>query len=452
MVTTINPTTGDEIARYELDSADTVDRKLTAAHAAFRLWRQRPFAERADLMYQAAKVLRDELETIAREMCFEMGKPITEARAEVYKCAWVCEYYADHAERMLATESAETDASESYVRHDPLGVVLTIMPWNFPVWQVFRQAAPAIMAGNTVLLKHAENTWGCAKWCTRVFEEAGFPEGVFDHLFVDVSDVEGILMDSRIVGVALTGSERAGSAVGALAGRAIKPAVLELGGSDPFIVLADANLDIAVRGALVSRFLNTGQSCIAAKRLIVERPVLQDFVARMRDGVTALNVGDPLAEDTEIGPMARADLREQLASQVDRSVAAGAELLVGGKVPEGDGFYYPPTLLANVKPSMPAFDEELFGPVACVIVADDREHAVALANQTRYGLGASIWSRSKSAYELIPRLDAGAVFVNGMVKSDPRLPFGGTKASGIGRELARQGILAFVNQKTVWIR
>lgn len=385
-------------------------------------------------------------------MILEMGKPITEARSEVAKCVACCEYFAEGAERFLQPEEIESDAGHSYVAYAPIGPVLAIMPWNFPIWQAVRFAAPTLMAGNTALLKHAPSVPGCARLLTQCFVDAQFPDGVFMNLLISHEAVPCVIADERVAAVTLTGSVRAGRAVGALAGRAIKRSVLELGGSDPFIVLADADIDAAVAGAVFSRFLNAGQSCIAAKRLIIEAPVYDEFVGKLLQKVQALRVGDPLAEDTQIGPMAREDLRAELESQVCRSVVAGAELLTGGVVPEGPGWFYPPTVLAGVLPGMPAFDEELFGPVAVLIRADDPEQAIQLAGQTKFGLGAAIWTTTKRGLAYVPRLNAGCVAINGVVKSDSRLPFGGTKESGYGRELSRAGILEFVNAKTVWVK
>jgi succinate-semialdehyde dehydrogenase/glutarate-semialdehyde dehydrogenase len=449
---TVNPATGEPIADYEYNSAERVDGCLAAAVDAFGAWRRASLETRATPLRTLASLLRERQEPLAALITREMGKPLVESRAEVSKCASACDYYASEAATMLAAELVATDATRSYVAFEPLGPVLLVMPWNFPLWQVIRQAAPALMAGNVCVLKHAPNVWGCAAAITRLFVDAGFPPGAFAHLNVDTDAVAALIEDARIVGVALTGSERAGRAVGAVAGRALKPMVLELGGSDAFVVLADADLDATLAGAMAGRFLNAGQSCISAKRFIVERAILAQFCERFGDAVRALRVGDPTDPSTQIGPMARGDLREALAAQVDASIALGARALVPGGRLDRPGYFYAPTLLSDVMPGMPAFDEEVFGPVVVVIAADDEDHAFALANQTRFGLGGSVWTSRRDADSLANRIEAGSVMVNGIVKSDPRLPFGGIKASGVGRELSRAGILSFVNQKTIWIR
>src|SRR5213593_354434 len=422
------------------------------AHAAFLQWREVPFARRAQRMREAAQILRTRRAEYARTMTLEMGKPIVQGEAEVDKCAWACEYYADHAEAFLAEQSRETEASRSYVRFDPLGPVLAVMPWNFPFWQVFRFAAPALMAGNAGVLKHASNVPRCALAIEEVFREAGFPRGLFSTVLVGSSAVAALIADPHIVAVSLTGSDRAGSKVAEQAGRELKKTVLELGGSDPFIVLADADLAAAARTAAEARLINSGQSCIAAKRFIVVEPVADQFLDRFLDELRSRRMGDPLVRGTQVGPQARLDLRDSLHEQVAESVKRGAKLLLGGEVPAGKGAFYPPTLLATVDKGMPAFDEETFGPVAAVIRAKDEADAVRLANDSAFGLGASIWTRDRARAErMAAEIEAGAVFVNGQVKSDPRLPFGGVKRSGYGRELSEYGIREFVNIKTVWI-
>ena len=448
----INPATGEPIATYEAHDEEQIERRLAAAVATCRIWRETSFAERRERLEAATGILRERQTGLAELMTREMGKPIIEAEAEIEKCAWVCEYYAENAERFLTPEAATSDGSEAWVRFDPLGPVLAVMPWNFPFWQVFRFAAPALMAGNVGLLKHASNVPGCALAIEEVFGQAGFPDGAFSTLLIDSAPVERVIADSRIVAVTLTGSEPAGSAVAATAGKHLKKTVLELGGSDPFVVLADADPVASAKGAAMARCLNSGQSCIAAKRFIIEQSIAEGFTEALIGEMESLPVGDPMDRATRIGPLARRDLRDELHDQVERSIAAGARLLCGGTPHQGPGYLYPATVLADVEPGNPAFDEELFGPVAAVIRAHDADHAVELANRSEFGLGASIWTgdveRGKS---LAPRIDAGAVFINGIVKSDPRLPFGGVKKSGYGRELGAFGIREFVNTKTVWI-
>ncbi len=454
MFRAINPTTGTTIEEVPHADAATLESLVAAADAAAAKWRLTPLDDRARLCATAARVLRARSESLARIMTLEMGKPITEALGEVEKCAWVCEYYAERAAEFLAPETIATDASESCVQHDPLGIVLAVMPWNFPLWQVFRFAAPALVAGNVGLLKHAPAVPGCARAIQEIMDEAGYPEGVFTNLFVAESTVAELIADHRVAAVSLTGSVGAGRTVAALAGRAIKPCVLELGGSDPCLVLADADLDIAIDGVMVGRFLNGGQSCIADKRIIVVDDVHDRFVERLVERVDALRVGDPMDPGTQLGPLAREDLRATLADQVARTVDAGARCLRGGGPNDGPGWFYPPTVLVDVAPGMPAFDDETFGPVAAVIRADDTRDALALANLSTFGLGASVYTRdaASAVRDLVPHLRTGHVAVNGIVKSDPRLPFGGIRDSGFGRELGSAGIHAFVNAKTVWVR
>jgi len=451
-VQSVNPATGEVLETLEEMSKAQIEQALARAHAAFLEWRTRPFADRARLMRAAAKELRASKAEYAMTMTREMGKPITQAEAEVEKSARTCDYYAEHAEAFLAEQPRETDAARSYVRFDPLGVVLAVMPWNFPYWQVFRFAAPALMAGNGGILKHASNVPRCALEIEQVFRRAGFPDGLFQTVLTNPAGVKEIIADPRIVAATLTGSERAGMAVAEQAGRMLKKTVLELGGSDPFIVLADADVDAAARAAADARLINSGQSCIAAKRFIVVEPVVDRFLERFKSALGARRMGDPTSRDTEVGPQARVDLRDQLHAQVAESIKRGARRMLGGEVPAGKGAFYPPTLLAAVDKGMPAFDEETFGPVAAVITAKDETDAIRLANDSPYGLGASLWTADRARAErLAVQIEAGAVFVNGVVKSDPRLPFGGIKRSGYGRELSEYGIREFVNIKSVWI-
>jgi succinate-semialdehyde dehydrogenase/glutarate-semialdehyde dehydrogenase len=386
-------------------------------------------------------------------MAVEMGKPLKDGAAEVTKCAWVCEYYAEQAEQHLSPRPEQSDAGQSYVRFDPLGVVLAVMPWNFPYWQVFRFIAPHLMAGNGGLLKHASNVPQCALSIERVMHDAGFPPALFRTLLIGARRVRELILDDRIAAVTITGSEPAGRQVAAAAGEALKPSVMELGGSDPFIVLADADLETAAKVAALARTVNAGQSCICSKRFIVVAPVYDAFLEKLTAAMKAVRMGDPLDPATDIGPQARRELRDELHAQVTQAIAEGARPLLGCQVPAGPGAWYPASVLADVKPGTLAAREELFGPVAAVMKARDADEAVAIANDSRFGLGASLWTSSKAEIErLVPHIQAGAVFVNGMVKSDPRLPFGGVKCSGYGRELGLEGIRAFVNVKTVWIK
>jgi succinate-semialdehyde dehydrogenase/glutarate-semialdehyde dehydrogenase len=448
----IDPTTNEVIATYETHDETEIERRLAAAQETFLAWRETSFDERRRRLDEAATVLRRRQSDLAELMTREMGKPIAEAEAEIEKCGWVCDYYAENAQSHLAPEPATSDGSEAYVRFDPLGPVLAVMPWNFPFWQVFRFAAPALMAGNVGLLKHASNVPGCALAIQEVFAEAGYPEGAFTTLLIGSGAVESVIADPRVVAVTLTGSEPAGRAVAATAGKHLKKTVLELGGSDPFIVLADADPVAVARHAAIARCLNSGQSCIAAKRFIVEEPLVERFEMAMKQAMLELRLGPPMDRAMKIGPLARLDLRDELHDQVERSVAAGARLLCGGQPHQGPGCFYPPTVLTDVEPGNPAFYEELFGPVAAIIRARDAGHAVALANLSSFGLGASIWTGDpERGKALAPKIEAGAVFINGIVKSDPRLPFGGVKNSGYGRELGAFGIREFVNIKSVWV-
>ncbi|OWA19116.1 NADP-dependent succinic semialdehyde dehydrogenase [Streptomyces sp. CS227] len=452
MITSVNPATGAELTRFAPQPANEVDAILTGAATAQADWRRLAVAERTPLLRRMAEVLRENRERYATLITAEMGKPVTEALAEIDKSATTCEYYAEQAPVHLADRPVESNASESAVVYDPLGVVLAVMPWNYPFWQFFRFAAPALAAGNGALLKHANNVPQCALAVEEVVREAGAPEGLCRTLLIDVDQVAGIIADPRVAAVTLTGSTEVGAIVAAQAAAVLKKQVLELGGSDPFVVLADADIPAAAATAVKARYINVGQSCVNAKRFIVEEPVADEFVAAFVAAAAQLKVGDPADPATAIGPMARASLRATLHDQVERSVTAGAELKLGGSVPEGPGYYYPPTVLDHVKPGTAAFDEETFGPVAAITRAADAAEAITLANATEYGLGAALWTSDLDRARHLTRvLDAGAVFVNGMVASDPRLPFGGIKRSGYGRELGAEGIREFTNTKTVWI-
>jgi succinate-semialdehyde dehydrogenase/glutarate-semialdehyde dehydrogenase len=452
-VTTVDPATGKPLATYPAAGADDVLDVLAAVHAAQPAWAGRPVDERAELVRTVGAQLRKQASDLAALMTAEMGKPIGEARAEVEKSATACDYYAERGPGFLAERPVQTGAQRSWVAHEPLGVVLAVMPWNFPLWQVLRFAAPTLLAGNTAILKHSPNVTGCALAIEQVFRDAGVPDDVFRSIVVAETDVpevtRALIEDDRVTAVSLTGSERAGAAVASAAAGVIKKSLLELGGSDPFVVLADADLDLAVAGAVRSRFLNSGQSCLAAKRFVVHADVADEFSARFGKAVAELRVGDPREEATTIGPMARLDLRDGLAQQVRESVSAGATVLTGGAPLDGPGAFFAPTVLGDVTLDMPVMAEETFGPVAAVMPVDDDDEAVRVANATRYGLGASVWSRDpEHALAVGRRITSGALFVNTVVASDPRLPFGGTKRSGYGRELGEAGALEFTNART----
>ncbi|MDQ2985611.1 MAG: NAD-dependent succinate-semialdehyde dehydrogenase [Armatimonadota bacterium] len=448
-----DPSTGQVLAEYPLLEPQEVFLRLRAASEAYTDWSSRDFATRAKKMKRVAQLLGTKQEELASLISREMGKPIKQSRAEIEKCAWVCNFYAEHAADFLAEEVVESDATKSSITYEPLGAVLAVMPWNFPFWQVFRFAAPTLMAGNVALLKHASDVPGCSLAIQDLFSEAGFPAGVFQSLHIRNSVVKDIIKHPVVKAVSLTGSERAGRVVATEAGSSLKKCVLELGGSDPFIVLDDADLEKTLAGAVQGRMQNAGQSCIAAKRFIVTKKISKAFIEGFVDRVKQLTVGAPLNESTDVGPLARENLRDDLHAMVTASVERGAEILCGGEPIERPGFFYEPTVIAKTKPGMEVFDEETFGPVAAVMAVKDADEAVEIANKSRFGLGSSIWTEdSQLASDLIPKIEAGSVFVNGIVKSDPRLPFGGIKSSGYGRELSVVGIREFVNVKTVWLR
>ena len=452
MFKSINPYTGETISEYATHNASDVNSIIEKSHKSYLHWKTLGFDQRANFMKNMARVLRDNLEEYARLITIEMGKIITESKGEIEKCAWLCEYYAENAEGMLKSEIFQTDAGKSYVRFDPSGIIFGIMPWNFPFWQVFRAAVPTIMAGNTFLLKHAPNVTGAAKAIEEIFLKAGFPEDVFRTLVIPVELSENVIAHPWVEGVTLTGSLRAGSSVAALAGKNLKKSVLELGGSDPYIVLKDGELNSSCNTGVCSRMLNAGQVCISAKRFIVEEPIFDQFVSGQKALLEKMVLDDPMDEKTEMGPMARLDLLENIDKQINESVKLGAKLLTGGHRLYPDKLFYAPTLLVDVKKGMPVWDEETFGPVSVVIPAKDPDDAVRIANDTSYGLGASLWTQDMVlAEKMAAQIESGAVFINGMTKSDPRLPFGGTKRSGYGRELAYLGIREFLNAKTVWI-
>jgi len=447
----VNPATGEKLRDHPETTARQVRTAVAKADEAFRAWRTTSFADRSRLMREAARVLRSRAKEYAVLMAEEMGKPVRDGRAEAEKSASACDYYAENAERFLEREQVDTGAYRSFVSYQPLGVILAVMPWNFPFWQVFRFAAPALMAGNAGLLKHAANVPGCALAIEEVFRSAGFPEHLFRTLLIPGKKVPALIRNPLVRAVTLTGSTAAGRSVGRAAGQALKKVVLELGGSDPYLVLEDADLELAVETCAASRLINAGQSCIAAKRFLVVPELRSEFERRLVERMRDVRMGDPLDESTQIGPQARVDLRDELHDQVRRSIAKGARLLLGGEVPPGPGAFYPPTVLADVRAGMAAHDEELFGPVAAIIPVRNEEEALAVANASVFGLGAAVFTRNRERGERIAEreLDAGACFVNGFVKSDPRLPFGGVKESGHGRELSHHGIREFVNIKAV---
>lgn len=454
MLQSINPANEELIKRYEEMSDSVISEILEQVNLAYHEWKQTSFNHRSGLMKNAAKILRDRKDELARLMTLEMGKPILQSKAEVEKCAWVCDYYAENAEKFLANEFIKTEFSKSYVSYQPLGVILAVMPWNFPFWQVFRFAAPTLMAGNAGVLKHASNVMGCALAIEEIFVKAGFPENVFRTLVISSKKVEAVIRNKNVQAVTLTGSTPAGKNVAAIAGSEVKKTLLELGGSDPYVILEDADLESAAEICVNARLINGGQSCIAAKRFIIVEEIYKMFEELFVQKMKAKKMGDPLDESNHLGPQARTDLRDELHEQVMQSVQRGAKLLLGGVIPNIKGAYYPPTVLANVTPGMPAYEEEIFGPVASLIKVKDEAEAIKVANATSFGLGAAIFTKDIARGEFIAEkeLIAGSCFVNDSVRSDPRLPFGGVKESGYGRELSLFGIREFVNIKTVCIK
>jgi succinate-semialdehyde dehydrogenase/glutarate-semialdehyde dehydrogenase len=453
-ITSINPANGGNIKTYTLDTPEQAKAKIAATQQAWLSWKKTAFDERKRLLHQMAAVIRKRANELAVLMANEMGKPITQGLSEVEKCAFACEYYADNLEIFLKDTLVETDASKSYYTYNPIGIVLAVMPWNFPLFQVFRFLVPALAVGNAGVLKHASNVPGCALVIQDIVEEAGFPKNIFQTLMIGSRDVEAVIENDYIKAVTLTGSNAAGSKVAAKAGELIKKTVLELGGSDAYVVLEDADIDLAAQVCVDARYVNSGQSCIAGKRFIVVKSVIEEFTKKFVEFAKAKIVGDPLDPKTHIGPQARVDLRDELHKQVLGSIAGGAKLVLGGVVPDDNTAFYPATVLTNVKPGIVSFDEELFGPVASIIEAEDEEHAIELANQSQFGLGSAVFTRdiARGEYIASQRLEAGMAFVNANVKSDPRIPFGGVKQSGYGRELSVWGIHEFVNVKTVFIK
>lgn len=450
MIESVNPYTGDIIDKFKELTKAEIDKALEKANNRFKNWRKTSFSERSQLMLKAAEELKKNKEEYARDISLEMGKPIQQSISEIEKCAWVCEYYAENAEKHLASKTIDTDATKSFVKYEPIGVVLAVMPWNYPFWQVFRFAAPALMAGNIGVLKHASNVMRSANNIQKVFERAGFPEGCFQNLVIGSSKIEGIIRDERVKAVTLTGSKPAGGAVASTAGEEIKKSVLELGGSNALVVFKDANLKQSVETCVMARFQNTGQSCIAGKRLMIQDEVYDEFMNEFVKQVRELKSGDPLDKDTFIGTLAREDLAQDLEEQIQDSVKKGAKIILGGK---RDRAYLEPCIVENVEPEMRMFREETFGPAISVTRFKDEQEAIDLVNRSEFGLGVSLFTEDMEfAEKLVPEFEDGAVFVNELVKSDPRLPFGGTKISGYGRELSEDGIKEFVNRKTVYFK
>lgn len=454
MLRSINPANLEILKTYPQMQPAEVNNIINSTNIAFEEWKETSFNFRSELMMKAANLLREKKEEYSRLMTLEMGKPIAQSRAEVEKCGWVCDYYAENAEKFLSDDIIQTDASKSFVTFQPQGIVLAVMPWNFPFWQVFRFAAPGLMAGNAGILKHASNVSGCALAIEEVFREAGFPENLFRTILVPSSQMEDVIRNEKIKAVTLTGSVPAGKAVAKTAGSVLKKTVMELGGSDPYVILEDADLEMAADTCVTARLINAGQSCIAAKRFIIVEKVYDEFEKLFVDKMKSKRMGDPFDESNHIGPQASVSLRDELHQQVEKSIKLGAKLLLGGKIPDMKGAWYPPTILSNVKKGMPAYDEELFGPVAALIKSKDETEAIQIANDSVFGLGAAVFTRDNKRGEDLAKekLQAGCCFVNAFVKSDPRLPFGGIKDSGYGRELSSFGIREFVNIKTVYIK
>ncbi|WP_040557223.1 NAD-dependent succinate-semialdehyde dehydrogenase [Reinekea blandensis] len=453
MLKSINPTTGEDIKSWPVLNESDIDAAISRAQAAYQKWKQFSYSERATVLQNVARQLRADKDKLGKLMTDEMGKPVKEAGPEVEKAAWCSDHYAEHAQSYLADEVLESDASRSYVRHEPLGVLLGVLPWNAPLWIAFRYLAPALMAGNTCVMKHDPHVAGCAEGIAQAFVDAGAPADIVVNLPIETEQVAHAIRHPAVQAVSFTGSAKAGGIVASVAAAEIKHAVLELGGSDPFIVLADADLDTAADVATLSRIINAGQSCIAAKRIIVEDPVYDTFVQKLHERLSKLKVGDPNDPGTDVGPIARADLRENLHRQITDTVKQGAKCLMGGDMPAGEGFFYPVTLLVDVEPGMCGVSEETFGPVAVVTRARDEAHAIAIANDTEYGLGAGVWTGDTArGVRIAEQIESGQVAVNGIVKTDPRLPSGGIKKSGYGRELGPHGIKEFVNAKQIWVK
>ncbi|MBI1307314.1 MAG: aldehyde dehydrogenase family protein [Bacteroidetes bacterium] len=449
--TTINPATGESIKEYQYANSDQIQSVLRKAHDAYLVWRTTRQHDRCDLLINLSEALISKKKSLANLVATEMGKPLNEGVAEIEKCAWLCRYYAQHAEEFLSDEWVDTENKMAIITHQPIGSVLAIMPWNYPFWQVFRCAVPALVAGNSVILKHAPNVFGCAEMIEKLFRESGFENHEFQQLRIRIEDMEEVISSPVIQAITLTGSSRAGKSVAQLAGKYLKKCVFELGGSDAYLVLKDADSEVAVNACATSRLLNNGQSCISAKRFIVHKDSANAFLKGLRNNFESRTFGDPTELGTRLGPMAREDLRNNIHRQVQESIAAGADCIMGGEIPSGVGYFYPPTILTGVKPGMPAFDEEMFGPVASVIIANSDEEAILLANQSQYGLGGAVFSRDekKALHIAMFEMQSGSCAVNTLVRSDPRLPFGGVKESGFGRELSKAGLLEFVNVKTV---